>query len=114
MLSSYSSALPQLGCPLDVLARHHRPDDILPDRAPLVHIVALANLYAQALENDSPEGSLLEDKLALLMMARVGLEANMLERMRHRVLAEIDKAHDIVSRDRFAAASQIRHEITHP
>lgn len=77
---------------VDVLARHHRPDDILPDRAPLVHIVALANLYAQALENDSPEGSLLEDKLALLMMARVGLEANMLERMRHRVLAEIDKA----------------------
>jgi HD-like signal output (HDOD) protein len=76
----------------DVLALHHRLDDILADNAPLVLTVALANLYAQALETDSQEGSLLKDKLATLLMARLEIEANMLERMRHRVLAEIDKA----------------------
>jgi hypothetical protein len=76
----------------DVLALHHRLDDILADSAPLVLTVALANLYAQALETDSQEGSLLKDKLATLVMARLEIEANMLERMRHRVLAEIDKA----------------------
>jgi HD-like signal output (HDOD) protein len=77
---------------VDVLALHHQLDDIQADIAPLVLSVALANLYAQALETDSQEGSLHEHKLATRIMARLDIEANMLERMRHKVLAEIDKA----------------------
>jgi HD-like signal output (HDOD) protein len=77
---------------VDVLALHHQLDDIQADNTPLVLSVALANLYAQALETDSQEGSLYEHKLATRVMARLDIEANMLERMRHKVLAEIDKA----------------------
>ena len=54
--------------------------------------VALADLYAQALETDFQEGSLIKNKLAILVMARLEIEANILERMRHKVFAEIDKA----------------------
>ncbi len=77
---------------VDVLDHHHRLDNLLVDSAQLVLIVALANLYAQALENDSQKGSVLEDELAALVMPRVGIEANMLERIRHKVLVEMNKA----------------------
>ena len=77
---------------VDVLDHHHRLDDLVTDTAELVHIVALANLYAQALENDFQKGRLLEDEFAAIVMARVGIEVSMLEHMRHKVLTEIDKA----------------------
>ncbi len=77
---------------VDVLALHHQPDDILADSAPLVLSVALANLYAQVLETDSQEDSLHEHKLAAVIMARLDIEVNMLNGMRHKVLTEIDKA----------------------
>lgn len=77
---------------VDVLAYHHRPAES-PDNSPqLVFMVALADLYAWMLENDSDEDTLAHDKFAASVMARVGLDASTLAQVRDTVLAEIDRA----------------------
>ena len=77
---------------IDVLAHHHRTDELLTDHPQQVLMVALANLYAQLLENDSDEGTLANEEFAALLMRRIGLDASTLDRLRDPVRAEIDKA----------------------
>lgn len=77
---------------VDVLACHHRPADSSDNNAQLVFMVALADLYARLLENDSDEDTLAEDEVAALVMPRVGVDASTLARARDAVSAEIDRA----------------------
>jgi putative nucleotidyltransferase with HDIG domain len=77
---------------VDVLTYHHRPADAAENTLQLVFTVALADLYARLLEQDSDDDTLANDEFAALVMARVGLDAFTLAQARDTVLAEIDRA----------------------
>ena len=77
---------------VDVLAHHHQPAACPGGNSRLVFMVALANIYARLLENDSDEDTLADDEFAVPVMAHVGLDASTLAQVRDTVLAEIDRA----------------------
>lgn len=77
---------------VDVLAYHHRPAESPDNNSQLLFIVALADLYARLLENNSDEDTLANDEMAALLMARIGLDAPTLACARDAVSAEIDRA----------------------